>query len=133
MNEGLEKLGAKETVDGEEYEGGVFAWSAILDIRIPSTLKRIEERTFYHCRRIRRVDISNGVEYIGKDCFADSCLEEITLPNTLKEFDEHMFDESPCLRKVWLEKGCKFEVWRYVHFMVCVRWKEQPACQEHEN
>ena len=57
LNEGLEKLGAKETIDGEEYEGEVFAWSAILDIQIPSTLKKIEERTFYHCRRIRCVDI----------------------------------------------------------------------------
>ena len=46
LNEGLERLGAKETRDGWEYEGRTFSETAIESIRIPSTLKRIEEETF---------------------------------------------------------------------------------------
>ena len=47
LNEGLEKLGAKEIINGEELEGRVFLGSVIRDIKIPSTLKRIEAKTFY--------------------------------------------------------------------------------------
>ena len=74
LNEGLEKLG--------RY---AFHYSGIESIRLPSTLKRIEVMTFYHCKNLRSVDIPNGVEYIGKECFQKSRIKKITLPSTLKE------------------------------------------------
>ena len=37
LNDGLEKLGAKETVGGSGYEGGVFLKSAIESVRLPFT------------------------------------------------------------------------------------------------
>ena len=50
LNEGLEKLGAKEEVcDKLESEGEVFAYSAVENIRIPSTMKRVEAGTFKCC------------------------------------------------------------------------------------
>ena len=46
LNEGLEKLGAAEYLYEELYEGEVFEKTAIENIRIPSTLRRIEQNTF---------------------------------------------------------------------------------------
>ena len=72
LNEGLQKLGAKEVVNGRECEGEVFLGSALESIRLPSTLKRIEYRTFSCCENLRSIDIPSGVECIGEKCFTDS-------------------------------------------------------------
>ena len=46
LNEGLKKLGQKEIINEVEYEGNVFANSAVESVRVPSSLKRIESGTF---------------------------------------------------------------------------------------
>ena len=58
LNEGLEKLGES-----------VFESNAIENIRLPSTLKKIEAMTFAGCQNLNRVEIPNGIEYIGRKCF----------------------------------------------------------------
>lgn len=93
LNEGLEKLGAQETVNGREYEGGVFECTAIKNIRIPSTLKRLERSTFYHCSDLECVELLSGVEYIGQECFGNSYLQQLMLPSTVKEICENAMDE----------------------------------------
>lgn len=77
LNEELDKLGEKETVDGEEYEGGTFADSAIESVRLPSALKRIETETFRDCKKLRSIEIQSGVEYIGRKCFSSTAIEKI--------------------------------------------------------
>ena len=69
LNEGLEKLGAKVIVDGMDCEGGVFRETAIENIRLPSTLKRLEANTFSGCKSLELAEISEGVEQIGRQCF----------------------------------------------------------------
>ena len=91
LNEGLEKLGEKEVINGNEWEGCVFSGSAIESIKLPSTLKRLEEWTFYNCKNLKRIEIPSGVEYIGKLCFSNSRIEEVLLPSTLKEIDQDAF------------------------------------------
>ena len=66
LNEGLEKLGAKEVIGGNQCEGGVFARCAMESIVVPSTLKRIEASTFCSCTSLKRIEIQSGVERIGK-------------------------------------------------------------------
>lgn len=85
LNEGLERLGAKEIIGKYEYEGDVFCETAIEFIALPSTLKRIEAKTFANCKNLKCVEIPNGVEYLGKECFSGSGTKEITLPETLRE------------------------------------------------
>ena len=91
LNEGLEKLGEKEVVNGWEYEGNVFYGTAIETIALPSTLKRLEAETFSWCRNLKNIDIPNGVEYIGKKCFSCSRIEEIRLPSTLRKINSDTF------------------------------------------
>ena len=121
LNEGLEKLGAKEIVYGSEHAGKVFYGTAIESVRLPSTLKRIETKTFESCRSLRKVEIPNGGEYIGKDCFMDSGIEEITLPSTLKELDEKAFSSCSNLKTIWVEAGCALDIKQYVKDSVEVR------------
>ena len=95
----------------------------IESIRLPSTLKRIEKEMFESCRSLRRVEISNGVEYIGKYCFMDSGIEEITLPSTLKELDEKAFSGCSNLKTIWVEAGCALDIKKYVKDSADVRQK----------
>ena len=81
LNEGLEELGSS-----------AFSGSAIENITLPSTLKKIGYNTFRNCKNLKRVEIPNGVESIGKDCFWDSGIKEISLPATLREIGEKAFD-----------------------------------------
>ena len=58
LNEGLEKLGEN-----------AFYSSGIESIRLPSTLKRIEAKTFYGCKNLRSIEIPDNVEYVREGCF----------------------------------------------------------------
>lgn len=113
MNEGLEKLGAREIINGHEHEGAVFECTAIENIRIPSTLKRLEAETFSWCENLKSVVIQDGTECIGEMCFYFSEIEEITLPSTLREIGRNAFTDCRQLKTVWVEEGCALDVrWR---------------------
>ena len=123
LNDGLERLGVKEIVDGSGYEGGVFRETAIESIRLPSTLRRVEAMTFAGCQNLKSVKISEGIKYIGEQCFYDSGVEEIVLPGTLREIKEYAFWLCRTLRTVFAEKGCAVDVRKYVGKDVDVRSK----------
>ena len=110
LNEGLEKLGAIEIISEETYQGNVFYESAIEEITLPSTLKRLEPETFKRCRDLRKVVIPNGVEYIGEECFTHSGINEITLPGTMREIGSDAFEDCEQLRLVWVEDGCTADI-----------------------
>lgn len=114
MNEGLEKFGAKETIERDTFEGEVLANTAIETIRLPSTLKRIDARMFYLCGRLRSAEISNGVEHIGESCFSNSGIEEATFPSTLKEIERSAFDSCKCLKVVWVDDSSPLDIRKYV-------------------
>ena len=50
LNEGLEMLGERDSLDRKTYCGYVFYGSALQSIAIPSTLKTIECETFADCK-----------------------------------------------------------------------------------
>lgn len=109
LNEGLERLG--------DY---TFSGSAIENIILPSTLKKLEYNTFYDCKNLKSIEIPWGVEYIGWQCFQNSGIEEITLPSTLKGIDEEAFKNCYSLRTVWVENGCTIDIREYVNSNVKV-------------
>ena len=57
---------------------------AFENIRLPSTVRRLERYTFCGCKRMKSIDIPYGVEYVGRECVAGSGLEEIVLPASVK-------------------------------------------------
>ena len=69
LNEGLEVLGTNELIpDGKRYPG-VFEESGLRDVKLPSTLRRIAYRTFARCSNLKAIELPNGLEYLGKECF----------------------------------------------------------------
>ena len=114
LNEGLEKLGEKVAIDEHDWEGGVFYGSGVESVRIPSTLKRLERRTFYGCENLKSVYIPEGVERVGEECFFESGIERIALPGTLTEIGEKAFYGCDSLTTVWVEEGCALDVEKYV-------------------
>lgn len=102
-------------VNGKEYEGNIFAHSAVKNIQLPSTLKRIEAQVFLGLG-LRCIKLPKNVEYIGSNCFSGSALEEITLPASLVRVEKDTFDNCWKLRIVWLEDGCTSDVNDYVGY-----------------
>ena len=123
LNEGLEELGAKEVSDGEECEEGVFECSAIESVRLPSTLRRLEDQTFRSCKRLRNIEIPNGVECIGRKCFQYSKINEVSFPSTLREIAEDAFECCWCLKTVWVEESCALDAGKYINHNVDVKPK----------
>ena len=78
-------------------------------ITLPSTLKRIERRTFSWCKNLKRVEISNGVERIGKACCNWCSLESIVLPASVEEIGEKAFYDNT-LREVVFASGSRLRV-----------------------
>ena len=58
-------LGKDEYHNGKELYG-VFEGSAIEDLKLPTTLKRIEYSTFKSCKNLKRVNLAGKLEYIGR-------------------------------------------------------------------
>ena len=72
LNEGLETLGTdKYNTNGEMYYGA-FSCSAVQNVHLPSTLKRIEYSAFKGCTDLKELTLPEGLEYIGKQCFYGS-------------------------------------------------------------
>ena len=123
LNEGLEELGEKEVSGWNPWAGGIFWGSAIETIKLPSTMKIIGIDTFYKCENLKRIEVPNGVECIGRECFRSSGIEEITLPSTLKEMGEDAFRDCENLKTVLVGKGCTVDIKKYVGNSVEVRFK----------
>ena len=66
---------------------GVFQESALEDVKLPTTLKRIEHSAFIGCKSLKKIKLPEGLEYIGKTCFAESCLRKVQPPSSLKVAD----------------------------------------------
>ena len=115
------KLGEKEVIGKEEYEGRVFYGSGITAIRLPSTLKKIEAETFRNCRNLKRVEIPNGTEYIGAGCFWGSGIEEISLPSTLRKIEDISFVCRSNIRTIWIEDGFALALGAFISSYVKIR------------
>ena len=84
---------------------GAFQESALESVRLPSTLKRIEYRTFMGCRNLKTVELPDGLEYIGEECFYKSWLESIRIPPALKTIETRTFYDCKNLSRVEFSEG----------------------------
>ncbi|MBQ3119861.1 MAG: leucine-rich repeat domain-containing protein [Peptococcaceae bacterium] len=68
------------------------------EIKIPSTVTRIEGHAFSNCSNITEIILPAGVEYIGHGAFSyASRLEKVVIPNGDVEIESYAFDSSPDL------------------------------------
>ena len=84
VNDGLEVLGTDEyKPDGGMY-CGAFEGSGVRKVKLPSTLKRLEYSALEKCESLRRARLPEGLEHIGRRCFANCGLEEVMFPSSVK-------------------------------------------------
>lgn len=77
----------------QELGMGAFAGCSLLEVTIPSRIRRLE-KTFMYCTELRRVHLSEGLEEIGPYAF-QVCerLQRVVLPASVKKVDEAAFAE----------------------------------------
>ena len=102
FNDGLEILGVDDT------GSGVFRESAVEDVQLPHTLKRIERDVFYDCKNLRSITLPDSLEYIGDGCFSESGLEEVQIPKEGVQAEDDAFDDCPAKDTVVFRDGKVF-------------------------
>jgi hypothetical protein len=62
---------------------------------IPQSMRVIQDFAFGGCRELMRIEIPNGVEYLGNHIFNGClCLKSILLPSSLKKVEEYAFPDN---------------------------------------
>lgn len=102
--EGLEALGTEDYAQAGGWYGA-FEKSALENVELPSTLKRIEFATFSGCGDLKDILLPEGLEYIGKECFYKSGLKSVRLPLGLRRIEPDTFGDCESLRNVQLPDG----------------------------
>lgn len=104
--EGDLKLPQQVSFDNRTYElvaigRNAFAESDIASIYIPSSVRLIDEKAFYNCLSLKKVEMENSVETIGDFAFSGcNFLEEINISRQLKELGEYAFNDCLFLTEI---------------------------------
>ena len=105
LNEGLETLGTDECMpDGKRYPG-VFQESGLEHVKFPSTLTRIEYKTFMDCNELKSVHFPEGLEYIGNTAFSGAGLESVEFPDSVRTVAQGAFCLCKSLRSAKFGEG----------------------------
>lgn len=96
--------------DGLEAVGAWwFADSDIEKVLIPSTVREIGNRAFFHCKKLREVVFApdSQLETIGNFCFYDCGPEEVVIPKSVLNIGNHAFYCCQHLRLLAFEEGSR--------------------------
>lgn len=85
----LSKITLPNTITS--IEGYAFEASSITDIVIPDKCTVLKACAFNICSSLKSIDLGNGVQTIGDQCFGYSKLRTITFPASLKTLGNNMF------------------------------------------
>ena len=77
--------------DNASIKGPIFYDSHVQSVTIGSGISAIPYNTFWGCKELTHVELSEGVTQIGHSAFRNSGITSITLPSTLVTIDEEAF------------------------------------------
>lgn len=75
----------------EIIEESAFRSSKLKSISIPDSVTAIEDNAFMLCTDLTRVKLSNSLQKISSECFANAALESVEIPNRVKEIGKWSF------------------------------------------
>lgn len=61
------------------------------DVRLPSTLRIIENSAFVRCKNLKEIKLPDRLEKIGASSFMESGLKELVLPKSVREMGPYTF------------------------------------------
>ncbi|MBR3354502.1 MAG: leucine-rich repeat protein [Oscillospiraceae bacterium] len=110
MIKGLEEVEELEFSEGIESVSEFSGCPKLKKIVFPSTLKKIEWRSFSDCTELEEVVLNEGLETIGLGCFNNcTSLKKMAIPSTLTDISfVSSFDGTPwkdTLPDPWIHKG----------------------------
>ena len=114
----------KEDEEGVTWYYGSLAYcTALKKVNLPSTLKTIDEYTFYNCPALERIEIPNGVTEIKEGAFK-SCenLVSVEIPKSVTSIADWLFDSCSFLESVTIPDS--IEKIGYAAFGGCFNLKE---------
>ena len=79
----------------------------IKTVKLPNTLKVIDDSAFAFCTSLEEVNIPKSVKSIGWRAFMESKLKTITIPKKVKKISSSAFAHCNSLKSVTLKKGVK--------------------------
>lgn len=109
LNEGLAVLGTKEQGGEMQFYCGVFERSGLRTVSLPSTLVVVEENAFAGCKDLKGVELSAGLERMGRGCFRDSGIESMAVPKDVTEIPEYAFYHCAALKSVAFAEGAQLQ------------------------
>ncbi|MBE6679073.1 MAG: hypothetical protein E7598_00965 [Ruminococcaceae bacterium] len=81
----------------DEY---AFAGCRKLDVKIPSSLTKIENGAFLNCKSLKSISVPSGVTRISQSAFSGcSSLVEVTLPDNVTVIEDYAFKNCTSLRR----------------------------------
>lgn len=88
-----------------------FSDSLIERILIPSSVTKICEFAFFHCNKLKKVEIEMNSELrsIEKSAFANSSIESISIPSSVVEFKDEWCYDTPKLNQIDIIKNNEIE------------------------
>ena len=97
--------------DGTEEitDGAYMNHTAVTNIKIPASVKRIGQNAFYGCTSLKKVEFENGsrLKEIGNQAFDHTAIESISFPPSVRSFGSNIM--SPICRNVEIKsKKIKF-------------------------
>ena len=79
------------------------------EIYIPSSVETIGAEAFSHCKKLKKVEMAEGVKRICINAFSFcESLQEIFIPKTVERIEPRFFDECKSLDKIEIDKDNKF-------------------------
>ena len=94
---GRKKLTSVVIPEGvKTIDQGAFSANSLTTIKLPSTVKQIERLAFGANKNLSKVELNEGLEYIGQQAFMNdtSLTGEITIPSTVKTVMTSAFNKS---------------------------------------
>ena len=79
---------------------GAFMCCNLASVSLPPSVRKLAAYAFRYNYGLRSVELSEGLEEIGKECFAETALESILLPMSLRCIGEGAFYKCTMLSKV---------------------------------
>lgn len=92
-----------------DIKAGAFMGNSMSGhLKIPPTIKRLDDFTFCLCRNLDRVTISGEMSYIGFRCFSGChSLKAIEIPDSVDMICEYAFEDCWSLKSIRLPKSLK--------------------------
>lgn len=104
-------LMGKENQESEQFDVLLFARRDIVEVTIPSFVKRICSYAFCQCRKIGKIEFESNsqLKVIERYAFYKSKIKSISIPSSVERICECAFSECYDLKTVIIEKDSKLK------------------------